>query len=272
MKKIKILLLPLLAAGVLSMQTPVLSSKTIKEYSNISISFIDVMQGDSILIDGKKDMLIDCGDNDKGDEIRNYLNSHGIRELEYLVITHTDADHMGGCEEVINNFSVKNIMLDGQERTTKTCTDIISLIDTENKIAAKKDYSFSLGKINFKVLHSNVGSDNPNQNSIVLRMDYNNFSALFAGDCDRSCEEELLNEDIDVDVLKVAHHCSKYGTSTTFLNKVTPEIAIIEVGTGNRYNHPNRECLDRLENIIIYRTDLNGDILVETNGLSYLVK
>lgn len=238
-------------------------------YKNIKISFIDVGQGDSILIDGEKDMLIDCGDNDKGDEVRRYLNSQDIKELEYLIITHTDADHMGGCEEVLNNFNVKNIMLDGQERTTATYRGVISLIDRKNKIIAKKGYSFNLGSIDFKVLHSNMGSTDSNQNSIVLKMNYNDISVLFTGDCDRNCEDELLNENIDVDILKVAHHCSRYGTSTDFLDRVTPKLAIISVGEGNRYRHPHQECLDNLRNIEVYRTDLSGDIVLETDGKNY---
>lgn len=272
MKKRWILLLAFLVGGFIYLQEPVLFSKTVKEYDKINISFIDVGQGDSILIDGKKDLLIDCGDSEHGQGVVDYLNSQNIKELEYLVVSHTDEDHMGGCEKVISSFSVKNVMLDGQERNTTSYKNLINLIDTENEIIPKMNYKFNLSGVKFKVVHANINSKDPNQNSIVLRMDYNDFSALFTGDCDRNCEEDLLNENIDVDILKVAHHCSKYGTSTSFLDKVTPEIAVIEVGDGNRFGHPNQECLNRLKNIKIYRTDSYGDIIIESNGISYSIK
>ena len=182
-------------------------TKEIKK-NNISIYFLDVGQGDSILVDNK--MLIDCGNNDKGDVVVNFLNKNNISGLDYLVITHTDADHIGGCDYVLDNIAVKKVMMDGQIRDTKSYLDVIKRIDNEKKIITKENDRFGFDDIEFKVLSSNIGSEDPNQNSIVLRMDYGKFSALFTGDCDRECESRLLNKDIDVDVLKVAHHCSSY--------------------------------------------------------------
>ena len=242
-----------------------------KNKDNISIDFIDVGQGDSILINNK--MLIDCGDNDKGDNVVKYLKEKNISKLDYLVITHTDADHIGGCDYVLDNIAVKKVMMDGQIRDTKSYLDVIKRIDDEEKIIPKENERFGFDDIEFKVLSSNIGSEDPNQNSIVLRMDYGKFSALFTGDCDRECESRLLNKDIDVDVLKVAHHCSRYGTGKEFLDMVTPKIGIIEVGENN-YGHPTDECLSNLKdnNVEIYRTDLEGNITLITNGIGFKIE
>ena len=245
-------------------------TKEIKK-NNISIYFLDVGQGDSILVDNK--MLIDCGNNDKGDVVVNFLNKNNISSLDYLVITHTDADHIGGCDYVLDNIAVKKVMMDGQIRDTKSYLDVIKRIDNEEKIITKENDRFGFDDIEFKVLSSNILSEDPNQNSIVLRMDYGKFSALFTGDCDRECERRLLDKNIDVDVLKVAHHCSRYGTGKEFLDKVTPDIAVIEVGD-NTYGHPTGECLGNLKekNIKIYRTDLNKDVNLVTDGVDFKIE
>ena len=242
-----------------------------KNKDNISIDFIDVGQGDSILINNK--MLIDCGDNDKGDNVVKYLKEKNISKLDYLVITHTDADHIGGCDDVLDSINVKKVMLDGQTRDTKSYLDVVKRVYNEEKIIPKEGYEFSFDDIKFKVLSSNIGSDDPNQNSIVLRMDYGKVSALFTGDCDRNCEERLLDKEINVDILKVAHHCSRYGTSKEFLDKVTPKIGIIEVGENN-YGHPTDECLGNLKdnNVEIYRTDLEGNIKLMTDGINFKIE
>lgn len=240
---------------------------------NISVHFLNVSQGDSIFISNKnQNMLIDCGPNGKGDEISNYLKNLGVKEISYLVITHTDADHIGGCEEILKNFNVDVIFMDGQVKDTQSYSDVIKLIDLEQLIIPDVCFSTNLGMGEFQIIHGNVKSENANQNSLVLTLKYGKTGFLLTGDCDSNCEKSLFNQNIDVDFLKVGHHCSEYGTTNEFLEKTTPKIAFISVGK-NSYGHPTENCLSRLNNrgISIYRTDLNGHIVLKTDGENYWV-
>lgn len=240
---------------------------------NLTISILNVSQGDSILVsNNNQNMLIDCGPNGKGDEISAYIKNLGISEINYLVITHTDADHLGGCEEILKNFNVSMVFMDGQVKDTASYRDVLKLIDTEQLIIPDVCFSTNLGMGLIQFIHGNVNSDNANQNSLVLTMKYGKTSFLFTGDCDSNCEKALLNQKIDVNFLKVAHHCSEYGTTEEFLEKTTPGIAFISVGK-NSYGHPTQSCLSRLnqKGIQIYQTDLNGNIILKTDGENYWI-
>ena len=117
-----------------------------------------------------------------------------------------------------------------------------------------------------------AGGNEPNANSIVARLDYGSFSMLLAGDAESQTEHRLLTKDVDLKtrILKVGHHGSKYATTSDFLNRVKPEIAIISCGAWNRYGHPSQAVLDRLReanpNVKLYRTDVQGEIAITTRG------
>jgi len=115
-----------------------------------------------------------------------------------------------------------------------------------------------------------TGGNEPNANSIVLRLDYGNFSMLLTGDAEEQTEHRLLTKDLNLEarVLKIAHHGSKYASSADFLKRVKPEIAIVSCGAWNRYGHPSQAVLDRLKaaNVKLYRTDLHGEITLTTRG------
>jgi beta-lactamase superfamily II metal-dependent hydrolase len=115
-----------------------------------------------------------------------------------------------------------------------------------------------------------AGGNEPNANSIVLRLDYGDFSMLFAGDAELQTEQRLLSKDLDLKakIIKVAHHGSKYATTQDFLTRVQPEVAIISDGAWNRYGHPSQATLDRIKaaNAKVYRTDLQGEITIKTKG------
>lgn len=241
-----------------------------KPNSTLEIHFLNVGQGDSILLKNKNyTMLVDCGAPEVGKNISAYLLFGDIRRIDYLVITHTDSDHIGGCAEILRNFYVKNVIMDGQKRDTSAYRNVLMLIDNENLIIPKKYERFELGEAYLQVLHANTNSSLPNQNSVVLFVDFGNFELLLDADCDGECEKDLLNENIDADVLKVAHHGSKYASSLEFLKKVSPELAIISVGKNN-YGHPTQETIAGLNAVAqILRTDLNGTIVLKTNGENY---
>ncbi len=270
MKEIKILLIILFFSGCL----PIPQQKRAAPME-ISVHFINVGQGDAIFIDtAKDDMLIDCGNNGKGGVILDYLQDLGVQDIKYLVITHIHPDHIGGCDEILRGIIVDKVLMDGQGDRSDSYRDVIKEIDIEELIIPETGYDSSLDSARWEVLKANIDSNNPNENSIVIRLIYGDIGFLFTGDCDEACEDEFLDDDIDVEVLKVAHHGCKDGTDNDFLQKTTPEIAIIQVAAINKFGKPHQECIDRLEaaGVKIYRNDLNGNIIVKTNGNKYTVE
>lgn len=240
---------------------------------SIFVHFIDVGQGDASLIKtGNTEMLIDCGKNSMGDKVVDYLKGEGVTELEFLLITHPDSDHLGGCDTVLENIKTIAVITNGEEKDTKSYEDVIAKIDTEQKIQATvgKEWTFGPGKI--RVLQAYNGFDDSNQNSVVTKLTYGETEVLFTGDCDKECETLLLGKDIEADILRVVHHGTKFGTGIDLLEKVNPSIGIISVGD-NAYGHPTEETLDILaqEGVIIYRTDLLGDIRIKINEKGYEV-
>jgi len=240
----------------------------------VYIHFIDVGQGDATLIKYKDtEILIDCGKSSIGYKVVDYLEDLDVEELEYLLITHPDEDHMGGCYDVLRDINTKRIITNGQERTNVFFEDVIDLIDTEQLTTTYEGETISLGPATIKTIQADTDSEDFNQNSIVTKLVLKETSVLFTGDCDKECEDLLLTKDIESNILKVPHHGSMYGTSISFLEKVKPEVAVILVGKNNNYGHPTNSVLDRLsqEGVLVYRTDLNGNIIVTVTDEGYSI-
>ena len=236
----------------------------------LEVYYFDVGEADSILIrDSEHSMLIDAGNETDGVNLSNYIKSDiSLSKLDIVVGTHPHEDHIGGLDDIINTISVSKVYLPNVTTTTKTFTNLLDSIENNNlKITVPNiDDTFDLGDMKFKVI--SVGSDesNLNDSSIVLRLDYGSTSFLFTGDISKSVEKNIIDKDIDVDVLKVAHHGSNYSSSINFLDKVSPKYAIILVGNNNKYKHPSSTVLKRLENIDVYRTDRDGTIKITSDG------
>ncbi len=243
---------------------------------NLTIHFIDVGQGDSTLLEIEDfTMLIDCGDKNHGDGVVNYLKEKNISELDILVATHADADHIGGCSQVLQQISTAIVWDNGQEKDTKTYEGFIELAKQKDlKIIDKGD--------NIKIPNGYIIALNPdqqnlfsdfNQNSIVLLIIYGKQKFLLTGDCEEECEQRLTKYQISSQMLKAGHHGSKTSSSQAFSDRVYPQIAIISVGKNNRYGHPHQDVLDRLgqSKINVLRTDKEGTITITTNSESYLV-
>ncbi|AFV24481.1 competence-like protein [Methanolobus psychrophilus R15] len=248
--------------------------------SILTVHFIDVGQGDSILIQiNDKNMLIDAGDNRAGSTVVSYLKDNGVTELDSVVATHAHADHIGGMVTVLNNFKVNRFIDSGNPHTTKTYENMLIAID-------EKDIPFSLAEAGqtidldpaatIDILNPGKLTGNLNDDSVVLKLTYGDVSFLFTGDAETHAENKMIvaGYDINSDILKVAHHGSRSSTDSDFLQQVNPEVCIIMVGTDNRYGHPHQEIIDRfnLFGCELYRTDLDGDIVVKTDGKEYSIE
>lgn len=240
----------------------------------LTVHFIDVGQADSILITMKDAaMLIDAGNNEDSQLVVDYIKDRGITALDYVVATHPHEDHIGGMDAVINAFEVKSIIMPRVESTTKTFEDVLEAISNKGlKVTPPvPGTKYPLGEAEFTILAPNSEAyEDTNDYSVVIKLQYGATSFLFTGDAGFESEEEMLEKgyDLRADLLKVAHHGSRYSTSMEFLEAVQPKIAVISVGEDNDYGHPAPETLQRLRQAgaEIYRTDESGTIIATSDG------
>ena len=261
----------------------------LKTTGDILINFIDVGQGDSCMIRiNNKVILVDGGglansnsDYDIGEYVTlPYVLGQKLLELDYIIVSHFDADHVEGLMKVIEELKVKNIIISKQPKETVFYKRILAISKAKNinLIYVKTGDSFKVDSLEFLVLHPQenfIDGDDLNNNAILFKMIYNNFSMLFTGDVEKIGEDSILKniknkEILKSTILKVGHHGSKTSTSKEFLEAISPSYALIGVGKDNKFGHPNDEVIERLKerNIKIYRTDLCGEIkiLVSKNG------
>lgn len=264
------------AIGEIKNTVASVSNSTINETKavvsgDLFVYFIDVGQADSILIrNNGKNMLIDAGNNADGKKLVDYFKSLEIEKFDYVVATHPHEDHIGGMDDIINNFKIDNYYMPDKMSTTKTFEDVLdSLINNNLKYDVPlKDEEFDLGDSNFKVIYAGDETNDINDSSIVLKLRHGNNTFLLTGDATSNVEKTLLNEDLKSDVLKIAHHGSDYSTTDEFLNKVDPKYTVVSVGSKNSYGHPASSTLKKLDkkNIKLYRTDLEGTIIFKSDG------
>lgn len=258
----------------------------------LEVNFINVSQGDSTLIatPDKQTILIDCGQAYQrkiGDKIVNYnaaekyilpyLRHKGIKTIDKLILTHPDLDHIGGCETILDNFNIKEIWDSGQTDDSQAYSQLLIKILEKNipiKVVNYND-SYEEKNLKLKVINRIDVSDTElksynNNYAVALRLDYGKNSFLFMSDLEKEAEEQLLNsyEDINSEVLKVGHHGSNTSTTDEFMLSVRPQYAVISAGKNNRYKHPRKEVLERLNYFgsKIYRTDQDGGVIFTSDG------
>lgn len=245
---------------------------SLSKNNGIEITFLDVGQGDAILIEeGSNQVLIDGG-RSKGILLEKLGENMPFwdRKIETIIITHPDTDHYGGLVGALDNYQIKNIIKTDAEKDGKEWEIFKEKINNENVESVRSIYDLNIVFSNgarLKTIYpfEKIGDlKDSNARSVVMRLDFGENSFLFTGDLPNDVEKILSHSgiDIDVDFLKIAHHGSKNSSSEEFLEKVNPKDAIISVGK-NSYGHPHKEVLGELKNRLIrtWRTDEDGDIV-----------
>ena len=211
----------------------------------IQVSFINVGQGDSILIrDGNGfDVLIDGGKTSAGPTVVAYLRNQGVDDIEVMVASHADSDHIGGLIDVLelDDIPVESVFYNGYPGDTTTWSNFVTAVTNEGLTLTSAQYpqSFIWGVSSVNILNPISGLVNPEQNdaSVVILLDHGDIEFLFTGDIGASVESDILDRGSSVvaDILKVSHHGSKYASSAGFLAEVQPEEAVISVAVS--YTH-----------------------------------
>lgn len=248
-----------------------------------SVTYIDVGQGDSaLIISGEVTMLIDGGEKEYADKVLKVLKDNSVKELTYVVATHPHSDHIGALPEIIDNMTVKNVIMPkltkAQTPTTRTYENFLISVKKSgaNVIAAKPGSKYELGNASFEVLGPVAEDKDLNNTSVVLKVSHGDNSFLFTGDAEKRSENAIVfaGANVTADVLKLGHHGSTTSTGESFLKKVKPQIAIISVGKDNEYGHPADKTLALLKkyNVETYLTQDSGDITLTSDGEKISVK
>lgn len=239
----------------------------------MEVHFIDVGQGDATLVKcGGQNLLIDAGVADKGTAIQNYLTKQGVVKLDYLILTHPDADHIGGAAVIITKFDIDHVYMSNYEKDNKTYLKLIQALDNKYLKAEtpKVGSTFTLGSAVCTILAPNRDYDDPNNASVAVLLQNGDNRFLFTGDAEEEAEEDILANGLDIqaNVYQVGHHGSRTSSSEAFLDAVNPEFAVISCEEGNSYGHPHAQTLNNLRSrsVQVYRTDEQGSLIAVSDG------
>jgi len=279
--------------SVQSSPAPVLQSAN-RDSDSVLVTFLDVGQGDASFIDftNGEQMLVDCAQDSRILSVLGRVMKFYDNEIDYLVVSHPDLDHYGGCQDVLRRFDVKHIITNGFDKDYDSAWRSFkqAIVDegAEWKIIdGESNLEISNSEIKFLYPDHPLMSDasvpesgkavNSNYTSIIFELAYKNKKVLFVGDAGEEEEDYIVKKygnALDVDVLKVGHHGSYKSSSDAFLKLVTPQVSVISVGANNSYGHPSNRTLVRMGRVssTIYRTDIDEDVVVEIGDEVKVVK
>jgi competence protein ComEC len=254
---------------------------------SIEIYIFDVGQADCTLIRSEAgNILIDAGDTDTQDEVVEMILSAGVSELEYVIFTHPDSDHIGGADEVVKGIDIKNVILpvidESDIPTTRVYENMIASIEEResiNVIAAESGAEYAIGELKMKILAPNSDNySNINDYSVSARFDFGSTSFLFTGDALEKSEGEMLDvwpvSELDCDFFQAGHHGAANANTPDFIKAVSPDIVAVSCGKDNKYGHPTEEALAAYASVgaTVYRTDELGTIVFTSDGTTITKK
>ncbi|MBD3311294.1 MAG: MBL fold metallo-hydrolase [Candidatus Magasanikbacteria bacterium] len=258
----------------------------------IKVTFLDIGQGDATFIEfpNGEQMLVDCAIDARIIEALGRVMPYYDHDIDYLLVTHPDTDHYAGCTEVLKRFDVKNIIYTGVQKEDDTWLEFWNTVEQEPadyyEINDEGVWEIASTTIHFLYPDHSLVEDseipgtekeaNGNNTSIVFKLSYGDMDLLMTGDAEEDLEEYLLaiyGDQLDVNILKAGHHGSGSSSMQDFIDMVGPDHTIISCGQNNKFGHPSRRVLKRLERAgsEIWRTDLLGDIIVYINRDSVFV-
>ena len=256
--------------------------------NTLKITVFDVGQGDSIFLElpNNSYILVDggdrVGDSDMGEYVLlPYFRQQGIKNIDFVFITHFHSDHATGIKSILRERNVKYLVLPAGFRSNRLSKEIRKLAQSMGTeiIVANRAHNLKSGKVIIDIFHPCPLNEYVKRNdySIVKKIEYGDFSLLLTGDLESSGERELLSDyerELESCVLKVGHHGSNTSSTRLFLQAVSPKEAIISVGIDNRYGHPDQKVIDRLQKKQIrkWRTDKQGAIIINTKGTGYEIE
>lgn len=251
--------------------TPQAASK-----NDLKIHFISVGEGDGILLQsGGENMVIDFGYAYNYHKLKSYLNQKGIKNLKYAMLTHAHYDHMGGMPTFLKDFTPQTVFMPLPQSTRPMYHECLDICKSKGYpvVYPKNGQVYNLGSAKIHIVSTgthNAKAKNLNETCIVVRVTHGKNSFLLLADCN-STEEKLImkgKQKYKADVVKIAHHGAKSGTSKTFLKKIKAKHAVISVGKENKVHHPNGNKLKMIHKLGLkmYRTDSQGTIIATSNG------
>jgi len=250
--------------------------------SKMKVHYIDVGQADATLIEYSQGdeafaILIDTGDWNST-EVVSYLQARNITDIDIVAVTHPHADHIGQLDKIINTFDVSEVWMNGETTNSQVFSNALAAIEDNSVDYYEPEVGdiFDIGPLEVAVLHPKSLLGDTNNNSIAIRLQYDEVSFLFTGDGEEEAEGEMLTNgaNLKADILQVGHHGSKTSTTDSFLKAVNPDVAIYSASDDNQYGHPHIETINRLENsgALVYGTDIHGTVIVETDGKTFSVQ
>jgi len=245
---------------------------------DLSVHFLDVGQADSIFIrlPNGQSMLIDAGESDSANTIITYLEDNDCTKIDYLVITHPHADHIGGLPTVIEKMEIGSVYMPRISHTSNLFDKLLTAIENKGLLIDEAEAGaviLSVPGLRADIVAPDREYSNLNNYSAVVKITYGSTAFLFMGDAE-SQSERVITADVSADILKVGHHGAKTSTSAAFLKRVAPAYAVISVGADNTYKHPSDKILSRLDDLMVkvYRTDLYGTIVFTSDGEAISMK